>query len=104
MFITDRSHNKNSKFYPSWFMENLSIRVTSMRDSRKLEININKIASYKAIPLGWGSIISLVERLNGFDFLIVDESVAEIDSLIANKDIFVNRNNFNTKSNEQFNV
>jgi hypothetical protein len=77
-------------------MENLSIRVTLMRDSRKLEINISKIASYKPIALGCGSVISLIERLNGFDFVIVDESVAEIDSLIANKDIFINRNNLNT--------
>ena len=55
-----------------------------MRDAMKIEIDVKKIFAYKAIILGSGSIMFLTEHLEGCDFVIVDESVAQIDELIVN--------------------
>lgn len=55
-----------------------------MRNSRKIEIGVKQIAAYKTVILGFGSIMSLTEQIEGCDFVIVDESVAHIDDLIIN--------------------
>jgi len=72
-------------------MKNSSIRLTLMRNSRKIEVDVKNMVLYKPITLGFGTIISLIEHLNGSDFLIVDETVTEIDELIAQHGILVKK-------------
>lgn len=67
-----------------------------MQNSRKIEINVKQIAAYKAVILGYGSIMSLTEQIDGCEFVIVDESVAQINDLIIN---IIGRQNDNSIQN-----
>ena len=53
-----------------------------MRNSTKININVSKILNYKSIILGSGSIMSLSERLDGCEIVVVDETMDEINELI----------------------
>lgn len=53
-----------------------------MRNSKEIKINVGTILTYKGIILGSGSIISMTERLDGYDTVVVNESVDKIDELI----------------------
>ena len=63
-------------------MKTLFIPLTLMRNSQKIKVNVHKILNYKGIPLGSGSIMSLSEKIEGSETVMVDESVDEIDELI----------------------
>jgi hypothetical protein len=63
-------------------MKTLFIPLTLMRNSQKIKVNVTKILNYKSIILGSGSIMSLSERIEGSETVVVDESADEIDELI----------------------
>jgi hypothetical protein len=63
-------------------METLFIQLTLMRNSQKIKVNVTKILNYKNITLGSGSIMSLSERIEGSETVVVNESVDKIEELI----------------------
>jgi hypothetical protein len=68
-------------------MKNYFIPLTLMRNSKEIKIDVRKIVTYKSIILGSGSLISLAERLDGCDTVLVDESTNEINELISKLEI-----------------
>jgi hypothetical protein len=66
-------------------MNQLLIPLTLTRNSRKIRINVKDILKYSPNTFGSGSIVYLIEKWDGSDFLIVDESVLEIDNLVVDE-------------------
>ena len=66
-------------------MNQLFIPLTLTRNSRKIRINVKDILKYGRTTFSSGSIVYLVEKADGRDFLIVNESVYEIDELVVNE-------------------
>jgi hypothetical protein len=55
-----------------------------MRNSRQIKIDARKILTYKTIILGSGSIMSLTEKLDGSNTVLVNESTDQIEALLFN--------------------
>lgn len=63
-------------------MENRLIELTLMRNSKQIKIDARKILTFKTIMLGMGTIMSLSEKLDGSDTVVVNESTDQIEALI----------------------
>jgi predicted oxidoreductase (fatty acid repression mutant protein) len=66
-------------------MNQLFIPLTLTRNSKKISINVKDILKYSPTTFSSGSVVYLIEKSDGRDFLIVNESVLEIDELVVNE-------------------
>ena len=66
------------------FMRNCLIELTLLRNSRQIKIDPRKILTYKTIIFGAGSIMSLTEKLDGSNTVLVNESTDQIEALLLN--------------------